>query len=425
MNGAPMITVVTPVRNGMPFIRECVASVAAQQAPHEHVVCDGGSTDGTLEYLRSVDGIRLVEGPDAGQSDALIKGFARAQGEILGWVNADDRLCAGALERIALAAARHPAAAAVSGDGSEIDESGAVTHGIQGMPMDASSILFRDTMLQPSTWFRRAAYEAVGGLDTRLSYCMDSEFWRRLLMHGPFARVAENWSDFRMHQASKTLRSPSAFVAEWRAVLERAGMPATAQLYDVERCGSEGVACASLDSAALRRQLETETGPGTAAWISGLVSLRAGRADAAMREFRLARGCATPAVRLQALRESASLVSRRRDPVELSAIVRETAAVLADMPFVENPEREAVWSRYALASLQETLGQTDLAEANFRSVIDCEPTDRVRYVAGSWFHLGRLYSQKKRPVEARHAFENCLAIVPRHAAAAAALGELG
>src|SRR5690242_19457333 len=87
----PLVSIVTPSLNQARWLREAIESVRAQDYPHvEHVVVDGGSTDGTLEILREYDHLRWVSEPDRGQSHALNKGFQLATGEIFGWLNADD-----------------------------------------------------------------------------------------------------------------------------------------------------------------------------------------------------------------------------------------------------------------------------------------------------------------------------------------------
>jgi glycosyltransferase involved in cell wall biosynthesis len=87
------ISIVTPVFNSIRWIDLCVRSVrhALQGQSYEHIVVDGGSTDGTLEYLRQQQDIRLILGPDKGMYDALNKGMAAARGRILGHLNADEQ----------------------------------------------------------------------------------------------------------------------------------------------------------------------------------------------------------------------------------------------------------------------------------------------------------------------------------------------
>ena len=107
----PSITIVTPCLNAAATIEEALASVRAQDYPRlEHVVVDGGSSDGTLELLERAEGVRLVSEPDRGRADAVNKGVAMSTGEVIGWLNADDRYEAGALLAVGRALAADPSA---------------------------------------------------------------------------------------------------------------------------------------------------------------------------------------------------------------------------------------------------------------------------------------------------------------------------
>lgn len=88
----PLVSIVTPSYNKGCFIEETILSVKNQTYPYiEHIVMDGGSTDGTLDILRKyANNITWLSEPDEGQSDAINKGWRRAKGQILGWLNADD-----------------------------------------------------------------------------------------------------------------------------------------------------------------------------------------------------------------------------------------------------------------------------------------------------------------------------------------------
>jgi glycosyltransferase involved in cell wall biosynthesis len=187
---APPISVVTPSLNQGRYIAAAIESVAAQsQRPLEHIVVDGGSTDETLEVLdryAHLPYLRWISEPDTGQSDAINKGVALARGEVVGWLNADDRYYPDALAAIANAFARHPDADVVYGAGARIDETGRVVKEVAAVPFDRRRIRSVFFVVQPAMFFRRRTFLGVGGLTESTHFCMDWEF---LLKLGPGARV--------------------------------------------------------------------------------------------------------------------------------------------------------------------------------------------------------------------------------------------
>src|SRR5437867_1437077 len=124
----PLVSIVTPVLNGERFLPETLESVHGQDYPRlEHVVVDGGSTDGTLDLLRAAPGTVWVSGPDRGMYDAVGRGFDLARGEILAYQNADDRyLVPGAVSAAVHHLCEHPDVDVVYGDFRYIDEAGRV-----------------------------------------------------------------------------------------------------------------------------------------------------------------------------------------------------------------------------------------------------------------------------------------------------------
>src|SRR5262249_50324954 len=141
---APSISIVTPSLNQGRFIAATIESVASQSyKPFEHLVVDGGSTDGTLQVLRryaSLAHLRWVSEPDYGQSDAINKGVGMVRGDVVGWLNADDLYYPGALAAIADAFARYPDADVVYGSGARIDEAGRVVKEVAAVPFDPRRI---------------------------------------------------------------------------------------------------------------------------------------------------------------------------------------------------------------------------------------------------------------------------------------------
>ena len=199
-----------PVLNGMPWIPGAVASVVSQTGVEvELIILDGGSTDGTRAWLTgsAPEGVRVVLAPDHGQTDAIAKGLAMANGSILGWLNADDMLEPGALATACDAFATHPGASMVSGACLIIDEVGEVTGRIDTPPNGSLDGLLRfpRNLAQPATFFSAAAYRQTQGLDLRLQYAMDVDLWLKLARIGPAALLADRvLARFRVHGGAKS-----------------------------------------------------------------------------------------------------------------------------------------------------------------------------------------------------------------------------
>jgi glycosyltransferase involved in cell wall biosynthesis len=220
----PLVSVVTPSLNQGRYIEETIRSVAEQEYPFvEHVVVDGGSTDGTLDVLRRHPHVRWISEPDAGQADAIAKGFRIASGEILAWLNSDDLYLPGAISA-AVEAIRRERCALVYGGWRQIDESGATIKNVPPKDWDYEMLLERANFVaQPTAFFTREAYEAVGGIDRRYRYAMDHDLWLRIGARWPVCCLERALAAFRFHPASKTTTESDAFAREVVAVSRRNG----------------------------------------------------------------------------------------------------------------------------------------------------------------------------------------------------------
>jgi glycosyltransferase involved in cell wall biosynthesis len=220
----PLVTVVTPCLNQARFVDEAVRSVLAQDYPRlEHIVVDGGSTDGTLELLRAYDHLRLVSEPDEGQSDALRKGFALAQGEIFGWLNADDAYLPGAVSA-AVAKLGSGGYGLVYGGYRVVHENGETAFDVPVHPFDFETLLdAKNFVPQPSAFFTREAYEAVSGVDRRYHYAMDYDLWVRIGRRFDVGVIDGILSCFRFQSESKTVTAAEQFYPEMRKISRRNG----------------------------------------------------------------------------------------------------------------------------------------------------------------------------------------------------------
>jgi glycosyltransferase involved in cell wall biosynthesis len=217
MKRSPLISVVTPSFNQSSFIGEALASVRLQDyGNYEHLVIDGMSTDGTVDILhnltvdRGLSNIFWVSERDSGQSEALNKGFQLAKGEIIGWLNSDDRYRAGCFEHVVKAFEDNPEVDIIYGDYLIVDEFGKTLQIRREIEFNAFVLLYHRVLYIPTTatFFRRRVFEEGNLLEEKLHYAMDLEFFIRLSARGYyFKHISEVLADFRLQPNSKTCSS--------------------------------------------------------------------------------------------------------------------------------------------------------------------------------------------------------------------------
>ncbi|MEI6786884.1 MAG: glycosyltransferase family 2 protein [bacterium] len=209
------ISIITPNYNSARFLEESIQSVRSQVRPGleiEQCVIDGGSTDSSLEILkRHRSGLsHLVSEPDKGAASAINKGLRLATGEIIGWLNADDRYCPGALERVAEVMQQHPDKALCFGHCPIIDEQGGeIRKGITRFkelffPFSCRFMIQSiNYVSQPAMFFRRSALEKAGFLREDWHAAWDYDFILRLWKQGGAVHVLGGpLAEFRWHPGS-------------------------------------------------------------------------------------------------------------------------------------------------------------------------------------------------------------------------------
>lgn len=212
MSPGPLVSIVTPCLDPGGRLVRCLESVASQTYPRvEHIVVDGGSTDGTVELLRQ-RGVRFVSEADGGQAQAINKGFGLASGDWLGWLNADDALTPRSLELAMAAAARTPSAGWIYGR-CEIRQGSVSSIFEPPARVDRRTVEERNLFAQPGTLVARWALDRVGPLDERFHLVMDFDLWLRLIdARAPAVYVPEVLAVFEIHADSKTGTVP---MREW------------------------------------------------------------------------------------------------------------------------------------------------------------------------------------------------------------------
>jgi glycosyltransferase involved in cell wall biosynthesis len=226
MSSTPLVSIITPSFNTGRFIGSAVESVLTQDYRNiEYLVMDGGSTDNTLSELKRFGNrIKWVSERDHGQSDALNKGFLRSKGQILGWLNSDDTYVPGTITAAVEYLWTNSDVAVVYGDARYIDAHGDdIARCAHVEPFDRHRLFhYSDFIVQPASFFRRSAFESVGGLDAELHWCMDYDLWLKMAVKGlKFAHLPRHMANYRWLTDNKSATGDWARLRELEKVVAR------------------------------------------------------------------------------------------------------------------------------------------------------------------------------------------------------------
>lgn len=203
-----MFTIITPNWNGAAFLGECLESVARQEGVElEHWVFDAGSTDGSEALVRAFPAVKWLQEPDEGMADAINKGFDRARGDWVMWLNGDDCLLPGALAKVEAFARLHPEADVIHGDCRFVRRDRSLIRRKYDHPMNEAVLAFAGCWVpSTATFFHRRVLAAGHRLDRSFKNSMDWEFYLRLLRAGcDFRYLPEALADFRWHESNLTV----------------------------------------------------------------------------------------------------------------------------------------------------------------------------------------------------------------------------
>jgi len=207
----PLVSIVTPSYNHARYIEATMQSVLTQDYPRiEYIVVDGGSNDGTVEVVKKYEDKLAwwVSEKDNGQTDAINKGFARATGSILAWLNSDDTYEPGAVSAAVKYLQEHPKVGMVYGDCNFINENGKVIGRFNSAQTDYR--LLRQGYVhipQQTMFFRSDLWKQVGPLDPSFYFAMDYDLWTRIAARSAIRYVPQTWANFRLHTSGKTILS--------------------------------------------------------------------------------------------------------------------------------------------------------------------------------------------------------------------------
>lgn len=223
----PKISIITPSYNQGHYLEQTIRSVLLQQYPNlEYIVIDGGSKDNSVAVIRKYSPWLhfWVSEPDAGQTDALQKGFALATGEIIAWINSDDFYDPGSFYRVA-SLYRKTGFTFLCGACRMIDPDGCLIRELYTRQVSYQTLIRywqpHFCPPQPSIFFQRAVLDVLGDLDVSLHYAMDFDLWLRASKQYTFTHIRDNISFYRVHTDSKTGSTGGLgkFVPEWKMLI--------------------------------------------------------------------------------------------------------------------------------------------------------------------------------------------------------------
>lgn len=207
----PLVSVITPSFNQAQFIKETIESVLNQNYPNiEHIIIDGGSTDGTLDILKRYSlqaaNFRFVSEKDRGQSHAINKGLNMAKGEIIGWLNSDDTYLPGAIEKAVHSFNEQDSRALVYGKANFTNERNQPTDPYPVEPFMIENLFKACIICQPAAFIKKKVFKDVGGVDEKLHFCMDYDLWMRIAKKYPIGYIDEILANSRLHPDAKTVK---------------------------------------------------------------------------------------------------------------------------------------------------------------------------------------------------------------------------
>ncbi|MBK6645907.1 MAG: glycosyltransferase [Anaerolineales bacterium] len=218
-----LVSIITPSYNQAKYLEQTILSVLNQDHPRiEYIVMDGASTDGSVDIIKKYAG-RLVHWEsekDKGQADAINKGFARATGEIIAWLNSDDYYLPGTIRTVVKVFEENPDVVLVYGNMLAVDENGKTFNTLNYKQLTLEDLLCFQIIGQPAVFMRRSALQKTDGLDSTFHFLLDHLLWIQIAKHGRILHIDQTWSAARYHAEAKNVAKAAEFGREAFRILE-------------------------------------------------------------------------------------------------------------------------------------------------------------------------------------------------------------
>ena len=225
MDKKPLVSIITPSFNTGDYIRYTIESVLSQGYPNfEHIIYDGGSTDETIDILKEYPHLIWASESDRGQAHALNKGFSKAKGAIIGWLNSDDTYNSGTIRKVVEYFNDHPEIDLIHSDCNIIDENNNLIRYAKAGEFDLNKLLFSNYIQQMTVFFRNKVIDEITGIDETFSGVPDAELWLRIILNGNLKTKyipGEVFANFRYNEGTKCYSHGEEVVDEWFIVLNR------------------------------------------------------------------------------------------------------------------------------------------------------------------------------------------------------------
>lgn len=218
-----LVSIITPSYNQAKYLEQTIQSVLNQDYPRiEYIVVDGASTDGSVDIIKKYAGkLTYWESvKDKGQADAINKGFTRATGEIIAWLNSDDYYLPGAVSAAVKVFEENPDVVLVYGNMLAVDENGQTFNTLTYKQLTLEDLLCFQIIGQPAVFMRRSALQRTSGLDLTFHFLLDHLLWIKIAKQGKMLHVNQTWSAARYHAEAKNVAKAAEFGREAFRILE-------------------------------------------------------------------------------------------------------------------------------------------------------------------------------------------------------------